>query len=252
MPFTVIGWNEHTEDAPNMEALTAAADQSVRVVGNQIWTPALSRLVFAFARGLDIQQARFESPSLRRVSYLEIDPMENLIVGADKLYPSVMYQGSSPLPMVKDEALEAHARTGVDQATYQTVCMALADGPLTPVTGEIWTVRFTAAPDLVESAWANAEIVFDEALPVGRYQIVGACVWGFICHAFRLVPVGAINRPGGPMLYGAQQDTPPWMRKGGIGVWCEFETLTPPSIDVLGNDAGVANIVGHLDLIKVA
>lgn len=250
--FTLIGWNEECAVAGAYEAIAAAADQHVRVVLDQIWTPALDKLVFAFARGLQFNRARFESPSLRRVSYLEIDPSENLSVHANSLYPQVMYQGGSPLPMVKDEALEAHVNLGGVEATFQTICMALADAPLTPVTGEIWCVRVTATPTLVESQWANAELTFDEALPVGRYQIVGASFGGNICHAFRLVPVGAINRPGAPMLYGGQQDTPPWMRKGGIGVWCEFDTLTPPSIDVLGNAIGLQNIVGHLDIIKIA
>lgn len=250
--FTVIGWNEACAVAGAYENIAAAADQHVRVVLDQVWTPTLNKLVFAFARGLQFNRARFESPSLRRVSYLEVDPSENLTVHADSLYPQVMDQHLSPLSMVKDEALEALVNLGGVEATFQTVCMALSDGPIAPVSGEIWCVRFTAAPVLAESAWANAEIALDEALPVGRYQIVGAAVRGAICHAFRFVPVGATNRPGGPMLYGGQQDTPPYFRKGGLGVWCEFETLTPPSIDVLGNAIGLQNIVGHIDLIKVA
>ncbi|GAJ00470.1 unnamed protein product, partial [marine sediment metagenome] len=35
-------------------------------------------------------------------------------------------------------------------------------------------------------------------------------------------------------------------------VWCEFDSKTPPSLDILSHEAGALAVVLHLDIIKIA
>lgn len=250
--FTLIGYNEAVDEVNVFKNLKGAGDQHVRVVDDKVYIPDFNKLIFSFARGINLARGRLESPSLRRLSYLYINPIDNEAVTATHPSPVAMYQGESPLPLTINEGLEAKAMSQGVVATFYTIGVALADAPVRPVAGEIWTVRATATITAEVSMWKNGEIEFDETLPVGRYQVVGAECWGEVGHAFRLVPVGSMYRPGGLCLSNLQVADPPWMRKGGLGVWCEFNTLTPPSLDVLCSTAGAYQFVVHLDLIKIA
>lgn len=251
MPFTVIGWNEGPTAAGVYESLQGAGDQHVKVVDDRVYCPPLNKLVFASIRGC-LFRGRVKSPSLRRLAYLHINPSEHTIASLALGYgPFVMYQGDSPLSLVVGEGLEVEA-WGAGGAKPYAAIVGLADGPLRPVTGEIWTIRATAKPTLVIGEWANAEITFEQTLPVGKYQIVGALCSATDVLAFRFVPIGSMYRPGGPALLQTQLAMPPMFRKGGIGLWCEFDSVTPPSVDVIGQTAGEQDIVLFLDLIKIA
>lgn len=249
--FTVIGFDEESLLGTDYINVKGAQDQHVKVVDDIIYCPPLNKLVFASARG-HCFRARLESPSLRRLAYLHINPSENTAATFSRGdVPLVMFQGASPLPLVEGEGIEAKIYNVGFGAGPNTVIVGLADGPLAPVRGEIWTIRATATPTVVRSAWANAELTLEPTLPVGRYQIVGALASSTDMTAFRFVPIGSMYRPGGVVLAASQLAGPSMFRKGGIGVWCEFDSLTPPSVDVLGQTAGAGNITLFLDIIKV-
>lgn len=250
--FTVIGWNEAVTEANAYRNVLGAKDQHVKVIDDVIYCPPLNKLVFASARGR-IFRGRLESPSLRRLAYLHINPSENTSVVAQLYHePFTMYQGESPLPLVVGEGIEAKDYAPGIEPTFTTILAGLADGPLAPVRGEIWTIRATATITAVESSWENGELTLEPTLPVGKYQIVGALMSSTDVLAFRFVPIGSMYRPGGPALMSNQLDMPHEFRKGGIGVWCEFDSLTPPSVDILAESVGEKNCVVFLDLIKIA
>lgn len=249
--FTLIGWNEYLAAGVSYVNVKGAADQSVKVVDDRIYCPPLNKLVFSFARGI-LFRARLKSPSLRRLAYLHIDPSENTTASWRLAYPpQVMYQIDSPLPFVVGEGIEAESyQVGAGDGVI-TICAALADGPLVPVKGEIWTIRATIKPTVVLEKWANSEITFEQTLPVGRYQIVGGLVSAVDVTAFRFVPIGSMYRPGGITVNPDQLSVPPIQRKGGLGVWCEFDSVTPPSVDVIGQTAGEVTLPVFLDIIKI-
>lgn len=250
--FTVIGWNEDVVAVNTYEPIAGAKDQHVKVVDDVVYCPPLNKLVFAAARGR-IYRGRLESPSLRRLAYNHINPSENTGLAADyKFSPLIMYQGESPLPLIEGEGLEAKAYANDIEATYTTIIAGFADGPLAPVRGEIWTIRATASITAVKSSWENGELTFEPTLPVGKYQIVGALMSSTDVLAFRFVPIGSMYRPGGVACTEYQMGGPPMFRKGGIGVWCEFDSLTPPSVDILAETIGVKTCVIFLDIIKIA
>lgn len=251
--LTVVAWNQAVAPVASFENIQGAKDQHVKVVDDRVFVPEkLNKIVFCAASGEAVHRARLESPSLRRLAYLMISPLNTLAVTAEHGQPPMMYQGESPLALDPAEGLEAKVYMGAPDATFNTILLGLSDSPIVPVKGEIWTVRATATITAEEGVWVNSEITFDQTLPVGRYQIVGCECWSLTGHAFRLVPIGQLNRPGGIVIREHQLIDPPWQRKGGLGVWCEFDSVTPPSVDLLASSAVAQFPVLHLDLIKIA
>jgi len=198
-----------------------------------------------------ITHAFLSSPSLRRLALLDLMPIR---LADDFASPdSVMWKLQSPTPLEPNEGLEAYVYSNVAvPAQNSFIAVWLADGPVTPVDGEIFHVNATATIVEVDAVWVNTEIDFRQTLPVGRYQIVGA-----FCHItdgvlFRFVPIGEAHRPGGVCGILVGSEMPDVQRNGGLGVWCEFDQVTPPSVDILANiGAAGTDVEMILDLIKV-
>ena len=248
--WTLIGYTE-SQDSATLTGVAALADQHVRVSGDDITVPrALPTVIGSAALGTDITRAQLRSPSLRRVVNFEIMPIGR---GAAEpgSPPAVVVFPNNPIPIVGDESLNAFAAEDGVGATRSTVLVMLADGPVAPVGGEIFTVRVTGATTLTANAWTNGALTFDQTLPVGRYQIVGARQESTGLQAFRFVFVGGLWRPGWLGTDAAADILTPGQRYGGWGAWGEFDQLTPPTVDWLSNSADAAE-TGEIDLVKIA
>ncbi|MBA7707215.1 hypothetical protein ES703_116084 [subsurface metagenome] len=71
--------------------------------------------------------------------------------------------------------------------------------------------------------------------------------------AFRFVPIGESHRPGGICCVIDGVQTLDLQRNGGLGVWCEFDQITPPSIEVVNSVMATATAVRMiLDLVKIS
>lgn len=252
--FTLIAYSEIIPtSAAAYTPVAAVPDQHVRVDGDIVYIGDLNQIVgYAVTCGQAITAAYLASPSLRRLALLDILP----ISGSDDManHGAVEWAGPSPLPLEPNEGLEAFVYTNEGSPTDDSVVgVWLADAPLVPVQGEIFHVLATATITEVKNRWVNTEIDFRQTLPVGRYQIVGA--YAFITDGmlFRFVPVGEAHRPGGVMGITKSSLLPDLQRNGGLGVWAEFDQITPPSVDVLSNeDAAGTDLSMVLDLIKIS
>ncbi|GAI79285.1 unnamed protein product [marine sediment metagenome] len=141
---------------------------------------------------------------------------------------------------------------GADARNYSIIGALLADGPITPVKGEIHTIRCTTTLTGVAGAWASGNITFSQDLPVGRYRLVGASIVLPLTYGlFRFIPVGGRWRPGAIMKQSNGSGEPDIFRNGNLGTWLEFDQLTPPRLEVLETEA-VNNPVLYLDLIKIS
>lgn len=252
--FTLVGFNENAETAAVYNNIAGIADQVVHVEGDIVYVPEkFNKILMVCAVGLDCGKAKLESPSIRKMGVLDINPHGNYDLITMGHFPCARWTPQSPISLVTGEGLEGKTYVGTDITHFQAIGVLLGDAPATPVTGEIWTVRATCASTTPEeSKWVNVEMTFDETLPVGRYQVVGCEVWMQSGLLFRLVPIGAMNRPGGLICCGNQQRAPDQQRWGYLGVWCEFHSSTPPSIDIVASNEVASTISVHLDLIKVA
>ncbi len=248
MPFSLVGWSE-SQDSAVLVNVAALADPHIRVFGDDVLIPDFaSQLVALYALGPNTTRAQLQSPSLRRMVNLEVTPID--VAALPTTRPPVAQFLDSPLPLIPDESVNALAAEDAAGAARSTLLAWLADGPLSPITGEIYTVRVTNATTLVANAWTNGGLTFDQTLQPGEYAIVGAMFRSTNLQAFRFVVPGVAHRPGGVGHAAISAITLPGQRRGGWGEWLRFRHTVPPTVDFLANGAD-ASQVGELDLVKV-
>lgn len=229
--------------------MTPIADPQIHIEGDVAYIGTLNRLMMVYPLGLAMTLARLDAPSLRRIYLPDLSPLDAL---AEPVSPALgIINLIAPLSLVTGEGLQFLAAEAVATTNDLWGIVNLSDGPITPVTGEIFTIRCTVAAATTALVWSNQELIFGQTLPVGRYQVVGAFVVSATGLAFRLVPIGGVNRPGGIAMNAVGDVPPKGQRYGGWGVWGEFDGHTPPSIDFLTIAAETPGEV-FLDLIKVA
>lgn len=250
MVFTLVGYSQSLDTAGVLTALDGLPDQHVRVELKNIIVPReMNHLAGALAVGATITGAQLESPTLRRTVLLDLAPIN---VGVEPVSPTPLARlFGIPIPLDEDEALRALAAEGAAGAERETVVVWLADGPLSPVDGEVYTVRATGTTTLVGYAWTNVPLTFAQVLPAGRYQVVGMRAESAGCIAARCVFVGGVWRPGcvGYDAIGDHEDV--IFRRGMLGVWGEFSHTQPPSVEFLSISTDTAEVV-YLDVIRIA
>lgn len=252
--FTTVAFYESIDPAAAWTQLAGVADPHVRVVGDDIQIPSLSQIV-ALAGGAENTvepQMRLVTPSLREKSLYKLVPL-NVAAAAGvepTSHPRVIDLREIPLPLVPGEQLNAEVNSNPAAAQVQWMIAWLADGPIVPVKGSIFTVRCTGATTLVAGAWTNVALTFDEDLPRGRYQIMGMHAQSAGCIAARLQLVGGGWRPGCLGADGPDDGVQSIFRNGQFGVFGEFEDIEPPTIDYLSLSADTAEVI-YLDLIQV-
>jgi len=249
MTMHLVGYELSASNAA-LTALTPIPDGTVMISGNDIRVPAgMNNICWANAQinsAAATLRAQLTSPSLRALVPFDILPIVNGLVPGS--LPAINRLWNTPLPLVALESLDAQTQNGAN--VMNRVFLSFCDGPVKPVTGNIYSIRFTLAAGLATATWANSVITFQSVLPYGNYNIVGARVWSANSCAFRIFPVGGAWRPGG--LCGSTEAGQEWpdFRFGNSGMWAAFNSTTPPSIDVMGITDSAQ--VGVFDLIKTA
>lgn len=251
MAFTLIGWQESEDEASVLLPKAAITDTHVTVVGDIIYVPGLNKLLAEYVQGSATGRfAELRSPSLRAKVLQDLAPIS---LAATTPNPALFAPHfHNPITLVEGEGLEALYDQTTAVAAIKTILAWLGDGVPTPITGDIMTVRVAATITAVVGAWVNGALTFSQTLPKGRYAMVGAAFWQANLIGVRFAPVGAFWRPGlfGVATVGIQQAE--IFRYGRLGTWFEFESLTPPTIEIVCFAAGAATIGGYLDLIKIA
>lgn len=255
MPFQIHAFSESEDEAGAYAAKAAISDPLVTTSGDLLYIPpGMNFLLGAYAAlgGTTEGAAYLQSPSLKRMLLYDIQPTEEGIGPSGD--ESVLIHPEYPIELDEFEGLEAYVKSNPGSAEVHTVVPFLATGAISPLAAgqRIYTVLFTTSITETASTWKNGAITFRQTLPVGRYQIVGAAMWGTSGVAFRFTIPGVAHRPGF-ICHGSEGNhgSPP-QRRGGMGVWAEFHSLTPPSVDWLANATSGSSQTGVMDLIKVA
>lgn len=252
--FTVIGWSEDQQPVAGVWTKVAGVpDQHMRVEGDSIYIAEFNMLLGAMACvGTTGDEARLVSPSIRRVNPFYISPLDLALYPDGYIHHAVSPNNAVPLDV--NEGLEAEDDSGPAATEQHTFVAWLADGPITPVKGAIYTVNFTADLTLVAGGWAFSEIDFPDEMPVGTWAIVGAAMIIDNAVAFRFVPVGAHFRPGGPCQADSElSELSKVFRFGNMGQWCTFQTIRPPGVEVLSSAAQVKiTYEGYMDLLRLS
>lgn len=259
MPFHLAGWGESVLTAGTVQEIAAVEDDILFSEGNDLRVPSdLPRLIGYVAYGDATSIARFEAPSLRAFLNQAVAEAQ----GSRVRNPADSFRGlfADPLPLVPGESVKFLSDGGGDGVTAaDVVAMALwADGAPQPVTGDIRTVRSTVVvPTGTAFQWRSATPIFDEDLPGGRFQLVGASTPSDFT-AIRFILAGQSNRPGGygrgplgVLSTGIQVIEIPGQRRGGWGVWGEFDVNRPPVVEAFAEGTGGATIDVFMDLIML-
>lgn len=250
MGFTIAAFYESVDPGAAYNAITAVSDPHLFTSGDDIRVPADYNLLIGavlLANDASIARARISSPSLRaRVNKFYERIAAALVLGNP---PEVNLHADNPVELTTDEAINLEMYSDPAAAVVHQGIVLLSDANLAPPAAEILTVRATAAVALSAGAWVNGAITFEEDLAVGRYQLVGARVRGTNLVAARFVFRESPWRPGAPAINSIGDQDPPGFRAGGLGVWGEFHTNQPPTLDALGVTDTAQVLL--LDLVRV-
>jgi len=248
--FTMVAWQQSVAENSAYTALNAVIDNHVTTSGTIIYVPKLNNLIGVAAQvGTNGTKCKLRSPSLRGKVEHEVHPVAN---SATTIAPFTYAMFTDlPIPLTEGEGLEALTLSSDTTASVKTVIAFLSDGPISPVTGEVMTVGVSATITSVVGQWVGGSLTFSQTLPRGRYALVGASFYETDCLAVRFVPIGESHRPGVIGRASVSTIDNPLFRYGKMGSFFEFDSLTPPSIEILHAAAASQSINGYVDLIRV-
>lgn len=248
MPFTTVAFSE-SQDSAVLVNIAAVADPHVRVSGDDIYVPGpLPFLAGYHFGGANFTQGQIASPTLRKPANIDVEPAD---LADEPGSPPAMHDlFSSPKALEGGEAINCLMAEDAAGASRVNAILWFCDGPIAPVTGDIFTIRATGAATLVANAWTNGALTFSQTLQKGTYQVVGMRAASTGLRAARLVSPGETWRPG---CLGCDADgdiDAQVFRKGKAGIWATFSHDAPPTVDFFSASADTAEVV-HLDLIRV-
>jgi hypothetical protein len=249
--FTTVAYSESLTTTSAWQKIAAVADQHIKVSGDSIYVSGYNRYIGAVATlGTNAAGGRLVSPSIRRFAPTEITPVTIGLIGTNPVEMDVNLNRMITLDI--DEQLEMEVIGASGGAEVVGAAVWLADAEITPVKGQIFTVRGSIVLAGAASAWEYSALTLTEDLPVGSYDIVGFDLVAANGVAARLVPVGANHRPGVPVRQSVDTVIPNNIfRHGKMGTFLTFPHNNIPGVEVFSNSAiAGATYQVWLDLIK--
>lgn len=246
----LIAWEQLVDPGGAFQGLNVVREEALFASGIDIRVPSLLPNIVgeaALINDASAVRAEIQSPSLRTLANLDVEPITAAATFANPA--GVNFHPENPVPVVPDEALNFFVQSDPAAPALHYGLVWLSDGKGQPVTGRMFSVRFTSAIQQVAGVWVNGNITLGQVLPAGSYQVVGMRVRSADAVAARLLFVGQVPRPGVPCVTSLGGVDNYFQRFGRLGVFGEFPHTTPPTMDILGGVAAVQT--GILDLIKV-
>lgn len=231
--------------------LNPVPDPHVRVEGKNIIVPEGMNYYLGCRLASNLfRPARLDAPSLRRFMYHWIDGGADTVQTDITVYFDNRFYNPLPLDNFEPLRVVVDNPSPMNGATWVAVVF-IGDGPQTPVTGDIYTVKAIGSGTIQTYQWSNVALSFVDTLPAGRYQLVGVSLPHVDVYVVRFVFVGQAWRPGVLSRGSHWYAGPDIFRHGRLGVLGEFPHDQPPTVDVFSR-ADLTEIELYLDLIKVA
>lgn len=255
MSLHFAGFGESIDAAGNLVNIAALPDDVISTNDDDLQVPSLNQ-VLAIIAGVSLGgegYARLEAPSLLRKSRQYISPVNGNNDGDVEpgSPPAVMDMRENPLRLRSTEDIQALVDSDTTSPAFQWLLMLFSDGSIVKPSGEMFTIRATAAVTLVAGQWTQGQMTFQDNLPAGKYAVVGLSAIAAGLVAARLVFRGGEGWRPGCLGRDSESDLEhPMFRYGGLGVWGEFSHNAEPGIEFLSISADTAEVV-LLDLIQV-
>lgn len=256
--FTTVAYYQSLNPAGVETAITPVPDPHVRVTGNDLYVPALSKLMGAAAMvstTTTVSRGRLRAPSMLRVTRISVSAVQGAAAAinlpADPHAVRIWHYGLPQL--ATNEALDFLVTSAPAAAQIHAGVVWLADNPpQTGAAGEQFTIRASSTVAAVAGTWTNqSPLTFDDQLPVGRYSITGFRAFSTNLIAARLVIPGYAWRPGVLGCNSVTHREDFRFRLGHLGEWGQFDEVTLFTIDVLCGAADAA-FDYHVDLVKIS
>lgn len=248
--FHLAAYYESLDPGGALVNIAGVREEMIFVSGDDIRVPTgLPFIIGASALENDASAARAQvaSPSLRVLANLDVEPVVAALVFGSP--PEQSLWPETPVPLVADEALNFLVESAPAAAAVHQGLVWLSDGPQTPVTGNVFTVRCTGAATLSAGEWVNTNLTFGQTLPAGQYAVIGMRARGTNLVAARLVFPEQYARPGVLAVNAIGDRDVYWTRHGRMGSWGEFPHTNPPTMDAFGVTDTSQVIL--LDLLRV-
>ena len=235
-------------DAANtaLTQLNALASEFETISNNGIIISDLPLIIGATAYSAHLSRAQLRAPSLQSPDYPLITPVmvARPTSSLDQRWTDLR---SGPISVKPGEALLAQEQHSTS-TEHVYIGVLLADKVPAPVAQPFRTVRLTGTTTLTADAWTACALTFDDQLPFGNYDIIGARFESASGVFFRIGVPGFAYRPGGPGLIDANSGDVAMFRAGGLGVWFTFKSTQTITADVLGTAADTAQTL-YLDIV---
>jgi hypothetical protein len=211
--------------------------------------PTGMRPIMGYVGCDSITGARINSPTLRLVGPQQIWPLSNTALPVDNPPLDRWMENARLIPGNDFFNIEVTRAGAGAFVTYGLLWMA----PNPPVKDRrpVCSVVATSATTIAAATWAPGTITFTDALPPGRYAVVGCSAFGTNLLAARFFFPNQVLRPGCLAQGAATEFDFGDFANGNLGVWGEFENESPPVVEFMGTGAGAAQTL-IIDLVPLS
>jgi len=244
--FTLVAWSE-SESHSVLQNIAALADQHVATAGDDVYIPdKVNHLAGYYGLGATLERAQLTSPSLRCVTPTDIEPVD--IGATPSSHPPFHDLFYTPVQLATNEALNFLTRNFAAERNYGLAWLSSA--PIMPVQTQERTIRCTGSTTLTANVWTLVPLVYPTTLAAGKYQLVGLWAESSTGVAVRVVVPNFCYRPGTICSNTPLEVNPDRHRHGASGVWCEFDSRSPPQVEILATAADTSQEV-LMDIAKI-
>ena len=238
MAFHLVAYYQSVDEGGVYTEIDPVQDESVRVEGKQIFVPKWSKLLgFCAFLGSTANSAYLDAPSLRRLSLFYLAPINTTTTPDANC--AVGITGKILATLEEGEGVKFVAKADPAAAEPHSCILWFADEEPAPVSDPFTALEFSTSGTVTAGKWSNLAMTPVQALPVGRYQVVGAHVVASGGLAYRLIFVGEDHRPGGLCAMDRQKPVYIFGEPGRLGVWGTFHTSTPPTLQLLSSNTNL-------------
>jgi len=225
------------------------ADGLIRASTNVMQLNANWDIVTSYFGGPALSRVRLNSARSRIKGFPNLAPFQALAIGGDN--PILCDMRMTPVKLYTGENVTLQATNTGAADTIGFLQLSEPNNMFEPPPPDSRRVRFTASCVCIAFGWSTASnIVFDDDLDAGIYQVYGMSAFQATLLGARLVFQSQVEKPGVVANQTAlQRPFPPYLI--GMGKLGEFYSLVPPFIEALANAAATITVTGYLVISKV-
>lgn len=234
----------------NYTQLPAVQDgQLTRTQGNNLLAGNPSKLDLGFSSGVNLDRVRIVVPSLRDLGRPHLSPVNN--AAGIPTVPNIYDPGERPLTIQAGEEFGLEAITTDAGAQNCNAIVFLTFGEQPAMVGPTFRLRGTATITGVTGGWASGQVIMDDTLTGGIFEIVGMDVISANVNAARLIFPQGGYRPGCIARDGAGDTRVPQFSMGKFGSFGQFQNFALPQLEIFAVGASASQVV-YFDLVKVS